>query len=149
MDAVQAIADTSRAGPATGKGFSAMTSEEFSKIIFTELSNQDPLAPNDTNALLEQISTLRSIQADTDLSDRLKSLVTQNQFASATGLLGKHVGGVSEMNGRVTGTVTGVTRTDDGPILTLASGERVRMGNLDLVLNEQPQSSPGSDGGDE
>ena len=134
MDAVQALSTTTQPSASTGKGFSAMTSEEFSKIIFTELANQDPLQPSDTKALLEQISTLRSIQADTDLSDRLKSLVTQNQFASATGLLGKQVGGVSESNGRVTGTVAGVTRTDDGPILTLSGGEQIKMTNLDMVL---------------
>lgn len=141
MDTAQSINTAPTRSPATGKGFSAMTSEEFSKIIFTELSNQDPMAPNDTNALLEQVSTLRSIQADTDLSDRLGSLVKQNQFAAATGMLGRRVGGVSESNGRVTGTVAGVTRTDDGPVLTLTTGERIRMSNLDEVRS--PSDEPG------
>ncbi|MBS0196849.1 MAG: hypothetical protein JSR77_08830 [Planctomycetes bacterium] len=136
MDAI----DTIGAGSGTAKagGFSSVTSEQFSKIIFTELSRQDPLAPNDTNALLQQISTLRSIQADTDLTDRLKSLVTQNQFASATGMIGKRVSGVSEENERVSDLVSGVTRTDNGPILTLASGARMRMSNLDQVLATPP-----------
>lgn len=147
MEASQPVQSSSTPSPATGKGFSAMSSEEFSKIIFTELQNQDPMAPNDTNALLQQISTLRSIQSDTDLSERLGSLVKQNQFASATTMLGQMVGGVSENNGRVAGTVAGVTRTDDGPVLTLTTGDRIRMTNLDQVFSARDASDAANGGG--
>lgn len=133
MDALSAVQNTSSKSAGTN-GFSALSSDEFSKIIFSELSHQDPLAPNDTNALLQQISTLRSIQSDTDLSDHLGNLVSQNQFASAATLIGKRVGGVSENNGRVEDTVTGVTRTSQGPLLTLAGGAQIRMTNLDQVF---------------
>jgi len=61
--------------PYTGSGFSSLTAEQFSKIIFTELSKQDPLQPNDTNALLQQISSVRAIQSDMDLTSKLDSLV--------------------------------------------------------------------------
>ncbi len=134
---------------ATGRGFSAMTSDEFSKIIFTELANQDPLQPNDTGALLEQISTLRSIEADTNLSERLKRLVSQNEFASAAGLLGKRVGGIALDNARVRGTVASVSRTSEGPVLTLSGGERINMNNLDFVHGEGTDTSPDETGGDE
>lgn len=134
---------------ATGRGFSAMTSDEFSKIIFTELANQDPLQPNDTGALLEQISTLRSIEADTNLSERLKRLVSQNEFASAAGLLGKRVGGIALDNARVRGTVASVARTSEGPVLTLSGGERINMSNLDFVHGEGTDTSPDETGGDE
>ena len=70
MTTVAPVGSTS--GTQAPKGMSALTTEEFSKIIFTELANQDPLSPNDTGALLQQISTLRSIQSDMDLSDRLR-----------------------------------------------------------------------------
>jgi flagellar basal-body rod modification protein FlgD len=118
---------------------SGLTTEEFSKIIFTELSNQDPLSPNDTNALLQQISTLRSIQADTDLSDRLGSLVQQNQFAAGATLLGRTVSGISEFNERVSGTVRGVSNTRSGPVVTLETGERIAMSSLDEVIETPAQ----------
>jgi flagellar basal-body rod modification protein FlgD len=104
MDGIDALTSTSSGQP-RATGMSGLSTEEFSKIIFTELANQDPLSPNDTNALLQQISTLRSIQADTDLSDRLSSLVQQNQFAAGATLLGRMVSGISEYNERVSGTV--------------------------------------------
>ena len=133
MDSIDALSASTATQP-RAKGMSGLTTEEFSKIIFTELSNQDPLSPNDTSALLEQISTLRSIQSDTDLSDRLKSLVQQNQFAAGTTLLGRRVSGVSELNERVQGTVRGVSNTKEGPVVTLDTGERIAMSSLDEVV---------------
>ena len=127
------VASTSSARSSAG-GFSSLSTDEFSKIIFTELSNQDPLQPNDTKALLEQLSTLRSIQSDMDLSQRLTSLASQSEFAAAANLLGKRVSGVSEDLTRVAGQVASISRTDAGAVLTLADGSRVRMSNLDEVV---------------
>jgi flagellar basal-body rod modification protein FlgD len=137
MSGVQSVGSAS--GSQAPRGMSALTTEEFSKIIFTELANQDPMSPNDTGALLQQISTLRSIQSDMDLSDRLKALVQQNQFASAAGLMGKLVSGISETGERVAETVAGVSRTDEGVVVTLTGGHRVRMSHLDMVVGELPQ----------
>jgi flagellar hook assembly protein FlgD len=133
MATVDSISTQSTVTASTPKGMSALSSEDFSKIIFSELSHQDPLSPNDTNALLQQVSTLRSIQADTDLSDRLKSLVQQNQFASGASLLGKKVSGLATDQTRVQGTVRSVSNTKDGPVVTLDTGARVSMSQLDEV----------------
>ena len=80
-------------GGASGAGgtpdaFGALGSEEFLKIILTELTSQDPLSPNDTSALLDQISTIRSIESDIALGDRLDAIVTENQLTSAAGMIG-------------------------------------------------------------
>src|SRR4051794_13913465 len=118
----------------TGTGFSALSAQDFTKIIFTELSKQDPLQPNDTNALLQQISSVRAIQSDMDLTSKLNSLVSQNEFASAATLIGKNVSGVDEDNQRVSGKVKSLSRTADGTMLTLAGGQHIRVSNLDTIL---------------
>jgi flagellar basal-body rod modification protein FlgD len=114
--------------------FSALDSEQFVKIIFTELSNQDPLQPSDSNQLLQELSTLRSIQSDTDLSTKLTSLVGQNEWASASSLIGKTISGLSDTTARVQGVVRSVSRTSDGAVLNLASGDRVPVANVDEIL---------------
>jgi flagellar basal-body rod modification protein FlgD len=119
-------------------GFSALTSEEFTKLVLTELSNQDPLSPNDTNQLLQQISTIRSIQSDVDLSDGLTGLVSQNEFASASTLIGKSISGLTEDRTRVEGLVASVSRTKDGPVLTLSDGTRVAMNQVDAIREPAP-----------
>ncbi len=115
--------------------FSDLTSEEFVKIMFTELANQDPLKPNDSAALLEQMSSLRSIQSDIDLSNKLDAMVSQNQLASAGALIGKYVSGISTANLRVEGSVVSISRTTDGPVLNLSNGYRVPFDNVDEMID--------------
>ena len=108
------------------------------KIIFSELGHQDPLQPNDSKALLEQLSSLRNIQSSMDLSTSMGSLVAQNQLAAASNLIGKNVSGVSDGNQRLSGIVKSVSRTSDGATLNLASGARIKMSNVDEVLGATP-----------
>lgn len=135
--------------PRTPNAFSDLTSEEFVRIMFTELANQDPLKPNDSAALLEQMSSLRSIQSDIELSDKLASMVTQNQLASAGAMIGKYISGISLGNSRVEGAVVSVSRTDTGPILNLNNGYRVHFDNvdemIDLGLLDDPDDTEGPD----
>ena len=130
--AVSAVSGTGVAQPAK-TGFSAMTSEDFTKLIFMELSKQDPTQPSDTNQLLQQLSQIRSIQSDTDLSSRLSALVNQNEFSNASALIGRMISGVSEDNERVAGLVNAVTRTNQGTFVTLGTGVRVNISNVDEI----------------
>jgi len=127
---------------------SGLSSDEFFQLIFAELSNQDPLEPNDTNALLEQIANIRSIQSDDDLSKRLTDLVGQNELASGAGLIGKLISGISETNQRVSGLVHSVSKTEEGVVLNLAGGTRVSMARVDQVLQDQQDDESGDSGAD-
>jgi flagellar basal-body rod modification protein FlgD len=144
VNAVDAIG--SPASSTDSSAVSGLTSDEFFQLIFTELSNQDPLEPNDTNALLEQIANIRSIQSDDDLSTRLADLVGQNELASGAGLIGKLVSGLSETSQRVSGLVQSVSKTDEGVVLNLAGGTRVPMRSVDQVLQDQEDDSDGGAG---
>ncbi len=132
MATVDAIAGN-QSGTSGVNSFSGMSSDDFMKIVLSELSKQDPLKPNDTSALIQQISQIRSIQSDIDLSSTLKSLVKDDQFSTAAGLIGANISGLTESNQRVTGIVTTVSRTDNGAVLTLFTGERVPMSKVDEI----------------
>lgn len=144
--------DTSLSGTLTGaktsNRFNELTSEDFVKIMFTELSNQDPLKPNDSNALLQQMSSLRSIESDLALSKKLDAVVSQNQLATAGGLLGKYVTGYTENFEPAEGIVRSVTQTTSGPVLNLAGGARVPFGNVNQFKEPPASSTPtGNSGG--
>lgn len=142
MATVDALSGTASSSVSpTASGLSALTSADFSKIIFTELSKQDPMQPSDTKALLEQISTLRSIQSNADLTDNLKKLVSQSEFSSAATLIGKQVSGVTTNQSRATGLVQSVLRTADGAFVQLATGEKIGVSNLDQIIQS---ATPGS-----
>lgn len=146
MESTTSIDTGLSVGQTSHDAFSDLNSQDFVKIMFTELSNQDPLKPNDSNALLQQMSSLRSIQSDIDLSSKLESLVSQNQMASASGLLGRYVSGLSETNERVVGVVATVSRTSDGPVLTLDDGTRVPFSQVDELADVPGEASAPSGG---
>jgi len=118
-----------------GNAYSNLSSGEFLKIILAELSNQDPLAPNDTTAILEQLSSLRNIESQTALEGKLGSLVTQNSISSSSAMIGKYVTGLDANNNSVEGLVESMTIEDGKPILNLAGGDRLAADRVTEVEN--------------
>src|SRR5690606_4634632 len=55
---------TGAPGSSQPNAFSGLTSEQFVEIMMTEMQGQDPLEPNDSEAMLNQIANIRSIQSD-------------------------------------------------------------------------------------
>ncbi len=136
------------------RGFAEVSSEDFMSMILSELTNQDPMEPNDTEALLNQISTLRNIESDEKMLDSLEGMVDSNEFASAANLIGTLISGISETNQRVADVVLSVSNTDEGPVLNLFDGSRVAFENVDeivapLTLDEQgdDEDAPDDDTG--
>ncbi|MHC4429383.1 MAG: flagellar hook capping FlgD N-terminal domain-containing protein [Planctomycetota bacterium] len=121
---------------ATPNGFSGIKSEDFIKIIFTELSNQDPFQPNDSSALLEQLNSIRSIESDLELIEKLDSLVLENKMSGAAGMIGRLVEGLTPSNDRVGGTVVAVSREADDVILELDNGWRIPFARVETIYNE-------------
>ncbi|MCU0689027.1 MAG: hypothetical protein MUE97_04720 [Phycisphaerales bacterium] len=150
--AVDALASSSASNTRraeNGNRFSELSSEEFIRIITTELTRQDPLKPNDTNTLLTQLSSIRDIESQMNLTNSLDTLVSQNSFAAAGGMLGAAVTGVGTLpngtTGRVTGLVVSIARTAKGPELTLDNGSKVLFDKIDGVtipLEEEPAPTP-------
>jgi flagellar basal-body rod modification protein FlgD len=133
----------------TPSRFSEMSTEDFIRIIFTELSSQDPFQPNDSAALLEQLNSIRSIESDMQLTERLESLVSENQLASASGMIGKFIGGLTEDNNRVAGFVVSVIRQGDSITLELDNGWLVPITGVETVIDpdllpeeQEPPAAP-------
>ncbi|MBL9119781.1 MAG: hypothetical protein JNL80_07700 [Phycisphaerae bacterium] len=127
--------DASISTAASTNRFSDLTSEEFIKIIFTELSNQDPFKPNDSSALLEQLNSIRSIESDTQLTKQLSSIVTQNQLATAGNLIGRQVQGLTPDSERVSGMVVSVAKQKDSVSLLLDNGWVVPMDSVETIVD--------------
>jgi len=117
----------------TSTGFSSMSSADFIRIMFTELANQDPFAPSDSSALLEQMNSIRSIESNIDLMERLDALVFENKLSSAANLIGKEVQGLTSDGFRVEGIVTAVLRFGDDVALELTDGDRISIDNVEMI----------------
>lgn len=113
--------------------FAELDSQEFIRIITTELTNQDPLSPNDTTAILEQLSSLRNIEAQTSLENSMQDLVDQNALASAGGLIGGFVEGLDASGRTVSGTVKSLRIEDGKGIYVLDNGARLPAQNATAI----------------
>jgi len=134
MSAINSLNGLANQATASGDAFSEITSGEFLQILFTELSAQDPLEPQDTQAILDQLGSLREIESNLKLQQNLKTLVDQNSFASAANLIGNLVSGISTDNRRVFDLVISVSNTAEGPILNLLDGSRVYLDKVDEII---------------
>lgn len=145
MDAVNGTSSGAGQSGSTSR-MSELTSDQFLKIMFSELTRQDPLKPNDSNALLQQMSSIRTIEANLALERKLDTLVAQNQLSNAGGLIGAFVSGLSETNARTEGQVVSISQTKDGVVLNLANGQRVPMKSVDEIfvadLNQPNPNNP-------
>jgi len=137
--------------PQNTNQFTQMSSEEFLKLMLTELTSQDPLEPQDTNALLSQIQSLRQIESDVQLQSTLKDVAqqsndtteslakltqnmgdifTQNQVASAGALIGRQVSGLNTDGEFASGKVEAVRINSEGVALQLLDGSQLFLDNL-------------------
>ena len=110
-----------------------MKSEDFIRIIFTELTNQDPLNPLDNTQLVQQLGHLREIAATTQLTDTLASLQVGQSLTTASSLLGKKVTALSTNNQNITGVVDRVSVEVD-PNDQDKRSYRVHIGNQSVDL---------------
>lgn len=89
-------------------GLSALSSADFMKLMITQLSNQDPLNPTDSNQMLGQISQISTLQSNTQMTSSLSSLTLQQSIGAGGNLVGKTVTGVDTDGTNITGIVNGV-----------------------------------------
>ena len=128
-------AATAQATQPRNNSFGELSSEEFINILVTELTQQDPFKPNDSGAILEQLSSLRNIESQVSLQEQLKAMVDQNAISSASGLIGQQVTGLNTSNQSVSGIVRSVVIENGAPILKLENGTRLEASRITDVAN--------------
>lgn len=65
------------------QGFSGLSADDFFKLLIAQLQNQDPTEPVGNDELLQQLSTMRNLQSNTELGDTLKRLADSLGTAEA------------------------------------------------------------------
>jgi flagellar basal-body rod modification protein FlgD len=78
---------TSSTGQATGTDATQQLASNFNSfltLLTTQLQNQDPLDPLDTNQFTQQLVEFTSVQQQVDMNTNLQTLITLQQTAAAT-----------------------------------------------------------------
>jgi flagellar hook assembly protein FlgD len=113
-------------------GYDSLNTDAFMKMLIAELSNQDPTQPMDSAQIVQQVSQIRSIQASDQLSTTLQSVLLGQNVATASGLLGKAIAGLSDDSKQVSGVVSGVTVTN-GDVKLYVGDSTVSLKNITAI----------------
>ncbi|MFH5803819.1 flagellar hook assembly protein FlgD [Alienimonas sp. DA493] len=112
-------------------GLSSLKAEDFMKLLIAQLQNQDPSEPVSNETLLDQIATMRSLQADVELEETLQNNAGAADLSTAASFLGKEVRGFNA-GVEVTGTVTRAYLAD-GDAFVDVDGTQLPLGSVTEV----------------
>ncbi len=121
---------------ATSDRMQSLTVDDFTKMLVTELQNQDPTQPMSNTDLMNQVSQIQSIDANQQLTSTLQSVALGQSIASAGSLIGATVSGLDAKGNQVNGTVNSVSISNGSATLNVGSST--------LPLNNVTQISPAS-----
>jgi flagellar basal-body rod modification protein FlgD len=116
-----------------------LKTDDFIKMMITQLQNQDPTDPVKNQDLLAQMSQIGQLQSSEDLQTSLKGLVLQNSLGSAGNLIGKMVQGLDTDGSQMQGLVTSVRVVDNEVSLELDNGQALQLARVTGI--SQPTAS--------
>lgn len=116
---------------AFGLGF-----EDLLKIVLTQLTYQDPLKPMENFEFVSQLAQFAQIQQTTNMSDNLETLVAAQSTSQAASLLGKRVD-IPAGQTVLTGKVTAIAFTQEGPTITILTATNQTISNIALSAVSQ------------
>ncbi|MCK6485373.1 MAG: hypothetical protein HUU22_13630 [Phycisphaerae bacterium] len=132
---------------ATTRGLNDMKTEDFFRLLITELQSQDPFKPRDSGQLVQEMSTIREMETSSALNRTLSSLAQQQRIGEAGGLIGRYVTGrVTSGSGGgesvpVEGVVIGVQFSSSGEaILVLHTGQQLPLRSVESITLVDPNS---------
>jgi len=139
-----AISNNSATGTQVKANKLSLKTEDFIKMMITQLQNQDPLEPAKNGELLQQMSQIGSLQASettqssikdltTSFQDALKGIGLQTQLGSASSLIGKSVKGTDANSNVIQGLVTSIRVKDNEVSLELDNGKTLLMAKVSQI----------------
>jgi flagellar basal-body rod modification protein FlgD len=96
-----------------------LDSEVFLKLLVTQLANQDPSSPMNTNEMIGQTTQLASMEQLTTLSSTTTESFALSMRQTAANLLGTTASYVDADGAEQTGTVTAVSFAGGIPTITV------------------------------
>ncbi len=129
MTQVQSVASTAASATA-GKTASTAKANSidynaFLQLLVAQLQNQDPTQPMDSTAYMSQLASFSQVEQQVASNAKLESLLAASALQSANLALGRTV---TSADGSVSGKVTSVEITSDGPLAQLSNGQSLLIG---------------------
>lgn len=108
-------------GAATSLG--QLDGDAFLQLMVAQLKYQDPMAPSDGAAMMQQTAQFTQVQTMQQLVEMQQQLMGLQQTAIGSDMIGREVTGMTDTGEPVVGVVDGLRFTDVGPILQIGEHE--------------------------
>jgi len=110
--ATAAAATTAQSSSSSGNPGAVLGQNDFLKLMITQLQDQDPLNPANTNEYISELAQFTQVE-------QLTNLANSNELSGAVQLIGRTVHYTSPAGGTTTGTVTSVQSSAEGVTVTI------------------------------
>ncbi len=136
----QATQAAALAANASSKKSQTMDSEVFMKLLVTQLQNQDPSSPMDTNQMISQQTQLAMMEQITNQTTTANENFSLQMRIAAANLVGKQVSYTDATTGTsVTGTASAVSYANSVPTVTV-NGKEVALDVISGITTTAPAS---------
>jgi len=140
-------ASAAQAAGTTGAQQIAGNFDTFLQLLTTQLQNQDPLDPLDTNQFTQQLVEFASVEQQVDMNTNLQTLISLQQTSEATSAMqflaaNVPIGGSSAALSNATGTPASWNLSVPSPAtgtvtITNSTGQAVYTGQVSLSAGNQ------------
>jgi flagellar basal-body rod modification protein FlgD len=130
----------SSAAATSSSGTSAnLQSLDFMKLLVAQMQNQNPMDPQSATDFTTQVAQLSQVQGITQLNQTIASMVTMQNLAQSTNLIGMKVTYTNGAGGTSNGVVGSVAVTN-GKAQLIVNGAQVDLSQIKTV-EAGPQST--------
>lgn len=103
----------------TRKPKQTLGSEDFMKLLAVQFQSQDPMKPMEDTAFIAQMAQFSALEQSNSMVKEMALLRSDQQNLTASGMLGRTVTVTDEDGLPVTGQVSAIESTQDGPVLVI------------------------------
>ena len=106
---------------------------QFLSLLVDSLKYQDPLNPTNSAQFLSQLAQLSQVETLQQLAQTDTTSSQASELANASSLVGKTVGGLDASKNPISGTVTAITDSSNGPVLVLGKAGQLPLSAVTSV----------------
>jgi flagellar basal-body rod modification protein FlgD len=115
----------------------SLGSDDFMKLLAVQFQSQDPMKPMEDTAFIAQMAQFSALDQSNSLVREMALLRSDQQNLTASGMLGRNVTVEGLQGVPVTGQVTAIENSADGPVL-LIDGARYPLSSVQRVEYTPP-----------
>lgn len=127
------VGDTATSSDTSGMA-SLLAPDTFLNLLVDELKYQNPLDPTSSADFMDQIAELSQVE-------QLQTVSASSQLSQAEELIGQTVTGNDLSGNLITGVVTGVTNTSNGPDIDFGDGDSMAISSISQIGTDGAGSS--------